>query len=343
MADQSQRLVSVCMPAHNVAPWIGQAIQSVLNQTYHHIELLVLDDGSSDNTREVAATFADPRLHLQSNPVNLGGYQTVNRSIRLARGDFVAIYHADDIYEPEIIEREVQFLRENPEAGAVFCLDHYIDLDGRIYGGTSLPPHLKGRSLLRFEDIFPHILRNKNNLLRCPTFMARRQVLESVGPFLAERYHVAADLEMWLRLSSAFPIGILDERLMRYRHGKSQWSNRYNRLRVEPEVYFEIMDLYLNGNGDLGCVTEQDRIEHAFNRVDDETFRAVNQVLREEPAKALALLRTRFPWRTFRQPNRWRRKVRVVLLRTLLQVGLRLGASPLLVPLLRQTEYKGEI
>lgn len=343
MPDQPQPLVSVCMPAYNVGPWIGEAIRSVLNQTYRNIEVLVLDNGSSDNTRDVIGSFRDPRLQIYTVPINLGGYQAMNRVVALARGDFIAIYHADDVYEPKIIEREVGFLQENPEAGAVFCLDQHIDQDGRVYGGTSLPLQFKGRRLLRFEDVFPHILRNKNDLLRCPTFMVRRQVFEQVGPFLAERYHAGADLEMWLRLASSFPIGVLDEKLMRYRHGTDRWSNRYNRLRIEPEVYFEIMDLYLDQNGCRKGVSAGDRTEYAFHRADDETFRAVNHVLRSEPDKALALLRAGFPWLSLRQPNRWRRKLRVVLLRALLQVGLRLRATPLLVPLLKRTEYKGKL
>ena len=343
MPEQALPLVSICMPAHNVGPWVAEAVASVLNQTYRHIEVLVVDDGSTDNTREVLDTFQDLRLRRHPNPANLGGYQTMNRAASLANGQFIAIYHTDDVYEPEIVEREVRFLLENPEAGAVFCLDHHMDLDGRIYGGTSLPVHLVGRRLLHFEEIFPHLMRNKNNLLRCPTFMVRRSVFEAVGPFLAERFHVAADLEMWLRLSRAFPIGILDERLMRYRHGKGQWSNRYNRLRVEPEVFFDIMDLYLDQDGWRERVSEDDRVEYAFHRADDDTFRAVNYVLCGEPAQARALLQGRFPWRTLRNPNLRRRKLRVVLLRALLRTGLLLGAGALLRPLLKKTEYKGNL
>ena len=331
------------MPAHNVGPWIGEAVGSVLGQTYRNIEVLVVDDGSTDNTSEVLQSFADPRLQLHPNPQNLGGYETMNRAASLGRGEFIAIYHTDDVYEPEIVDHEVRFLQENPEAAAVFTLDHHMDLGGRIYGGTNLPAHLKGRRLLRFEDVFPHILRNKNNLLRCPSFMVRRQVYEQLGPFLAKRYHVAADLEMWLRLSLAHPIGILDERLMRYRHGKGQWSNRYNRLRTEPEVFFDIMDLYMQKGNWEARLSPDDRTEYAFHRADDETFRAVNHVLRGEPIQALALLQKGYPWRTLRNPNRRRRKLRVLLLRALLQAGLLLRASSLMIPLLKRTEYHGAL
>ncbi len=341
MSDLPSPLVSICMPAHNVGPWIGEAVGSVLGQSYRNIEVLVVDDGSTDNTREVLESFTDSRLQLHPNPQNLGGYETMNRAASLGQGEFIAIYHTDDVYEPEIVEREVRYLQENPAAGAVFTLDHHIDLQGNIYGGTTLPPHLKGRRLLRFEDVFPHILRNKNNLLRCPSFMVRRRVYEQLGPFLAKRYHVAADLEMWLRLSLAHPIGILDERLMRYRHGKGQWTNRYNRLRTEPEVFFDIMDLYMQKGNWAERLNPEDQTEYAFHRADDETFRAVNHVLRGEPKKALALLQNGFPWRSLRHSNRRRRKFRVVLLRALLQCGLRLGAASLLTPLLKRTEYKG--
>jgi len=338
MTESAQTLVSICMPAYNVARVLRPALESVLGQTYRHIEVVLVDDGSTDGTDEIARSLADPRIRYIRNTTNRGGYQAMNQALALARGPLVAVYHSDDVYEPTIVEKEVAYLQTHPHVGAVFCLDHYIDGEGAIFGGTVLPREFRARPHLEYRDVFPFLLRHKNVLFRCPTFMTRRDVLETVGPFDAERYDIAADLDMWIRILRRFPVSIIDERLMRYRVSRNQWSSRYNYLRTSEELFFAIMDRYLEEDGWREGARPSDLVEYAFHRCDDETFRAANLVIRGDPDAARALLRRPFPWRTFLGGIR-RRKVRVGLLRALLQAGLALGAGRPLGRLLQWTEY----
>jgi glycosyltransferase involved in cell wall biosynthesis len=339
---ESRPLVSICMPARNAEQFVGIALKSVLAQTYTNCDVVFIDDGSTDGTLAAAKKVADERVRFVQVMPNIGGYQAMNRAAALGRGEFIAIYHADDFYEPDIVEKEVAFLEAHPEAAAVFCMAHFMDEEGRIFGGMSLPAEFRGRQVLRYADIFPFLLRRKNWLFCCPTFMVRRAVWEAVGPFDADRFDIGSDLDMWIRIARRFPVGILDEKLLHYRVSRKQWSARYRQLRTEPEVHFAIMDHYLVHDNWLLRLSRRDVVEYALHRCDDDTVRAANWVIRGEPDRARALLQNTYPWRTFRYGVR-RRKLRVLLLRGLMRTGLRMGAGRLLARFLTWTEYGGHL
>lgn len=342
----AQPLVSICMPAYNAEHTIREALDSILAQTYQNIEIVVFDDGSSDRTAKIIHSFKDSRVRYYCNPQNLGGFQTMNQAIALSQGELIAVYHADDIYTPTIVAKEVAYLQSHLEAGAVFCLDHFINEEGQVYGGATMPSEFRGKRLITYEEVFPFLLRYKNILFCCPTFMTRQSVLNATGLFNAEKYDIAADLELWLRIARQFPVGILDERLMYYRHTKMQWSNRYKRLRTTPELFFAIMDDYLEMDGWAEKLSSKELIEYAFHRCDDETFQAVNCVIQEELDKAQQLLKHPYPWQTLLtdpQQRKLRRKLRVLLMRVLVTVGISLGLVRPLTQLLVWTEYGGSL
>ncbi len=334
--------VSICMPAYNVERTVRAALDSVLAQSYGNFEVILVDDGSSDATEAIVRSYTDERLRYVRNERNLGGYQTMNRAMSLAHGDYVAVYHTDDIYSPGIVEREVASLEAHPDAGAAFCLSRFMDQDGRIYGRMAMPEELAGKVVLAYEDAFPYLLRHKNILFCCPTFMARRSTIEAVGPFDAMRYDVAADLDMWIRILRRQPVCLVPEHLISYRHSKQQWSSRYNHLRVTQELYFDIMDRYLGADGWTERLEARDLTEYAFHRCDDDTRIAGNWVIRGDMDRAKAALAAPFPWRTFLTSVR-RRKLRVLLMRAILSAGLAVGASRLLARLLVRTEYGGRV
>jgi glycosyltransferase involved in cell wall biosynthesis len=341
-ATVARPLVSVCISAYNVERFVGTAVRSVLAQTYSNLEVIFIDNGCTDETYEAARAVADERVRFVRVMPNMGGYQAMNQAVTLARGDLIAIYHSDDFYEPNIVEKEAAYLQAHPEAGAVFCMEHFMDEQGAIFGGASLPAELRGRDPLSYADVFPFLLRRKNILFCCPSFMVRRLVWDTVGPFDADRLDIGSDLDMWIRIVRRFPVGVLDERLMRYRVTGKQWSARYKRLRTEPDVHFPIMDEYLAKDGWLARLSRRDLVEYAFHRCDDDTVRAANWVIQREPAKARPLLQGGYPWRTLLYGIR-RRKLRVLLLRTLMRAGLALGADRSLARLLAWTEYGGKL
>src|SRR5882724_8949365 len=122
-------LVSILIPAYNAAPFLREALDSLLAQTYDNIEIILLDDASIDATPEIAAEYTGAIVYVRQ-PNNLGIYDNVNVGIARARGDLIATYHADDIYLPTIVEAQVSYLNEHPEVSAVFCADIFVDADG---------------------------------------------------------------------------------------------------------------------------------------------------------------------------------------------------------------------
>jgi hypothetical protein len=335
---RSQPLVSVCISAYNVERYVREAVGSILAQTYTELEVILVDDGSADRTFEIVQSIDDERFRCLQLPENIGGYQAMNVAAGMARGDIVAVYHSDDVYEPTIVEKEVAYLESHPEAGAVFTMCHFIDEEGTIYGGLDVPPELAGRDFVGYDDVFPAMLRHGNVMFPCPTFMVRREVLLDVGPFEADRFDIAADLEMWLRLSRRCPVGILNERLLRYRKTPEQWTQRWRRLRTAPDPAVEVLELYMDQDNWRARLPRAELVEQRYRRCDDETTRAASSVILGETPVARQLLRGRYPYAALLSRIR-RRKIRVLLLRGAMKAGIAVGADRLLVRVLLATEY----
>lgn len=332
-----QPLVSVCIPTYKDALYLSQSLGSILRQSYTHLEILVGDDASPDNTADVVHAFQDTRIRYICNPVNLGQFENVNQLVGQARGRYIAIYHSDDYYDPEIIQKEVTFLEANTKIGAVFALDWRVDDFGRFKGKMRLLPEIRLNTALTFQDIMPILLRHQNRLFRTPTFMGRVEVLQAVGSFSSD-YAIAGDLEMWLRIAYQYPVAILDQYLMYYRRGPSQVSSSYDRLRVFENHFFKIMDHYLNLVSPDTPIDPLALLEYRYHRRADEALRAINCIRLGRFQEAHELLSKPFPWRTIFifTSDLHVRKLIVVMKRILLKLGLVLGGGRLLSKLLNQ-------
>jgi glycosyltransferase involved in cell wall biosynthesis len=332
-----QPLVSVCIPTYQDARFLHQSLGSIVSQTYHNLEILVGDDGSTDNSGEVVQSFQDSRIRYLRNPVNLGQFENINRLVSQAQGRYVAIYHSDDYYHPEIIFKEVTFLEAHPEVGAVFALDWRVDDLGRITGKMKLLPEIRSNTALTFLEILPILLRNRNRIFRTPTFMCRAEVLKASGLF-STAYEIAGDLEMWLRIARQYPVAVLKEYLMYYRRGSSQVSSSYEQLRTFEDHFFIIMDHYLSLVPPNTPINSLALLEYGYHRRADETFRALNCIRLGKPQEARELLRQPFPWRTLfvYTPDLHLRKLSVVMQRILLRMGLELNLGRLQEKILRR-------
>jgi glycosyltransferase involved in cell wall biosynthesis len=125
----SEPIITVLMPARNVARYIGEAIRSVLAQTFPHFELLIIQDGSTDNTREVIQSFTDVRIRVIDQPP-LGIAAALNKGLVEARGEWIARFDADDICLPNRLEKQFEFLHANPGYILTGCDAEYITEDG---------------------------------------------------------------------------------------------------------------------------------------------------------------------------------------------------------------------
>ena len=207
--------VSVVIKSYNHAPYVGEAIQSILEQSFQDFEIVVTDDGSTDGTPDVIGRFADPRIDLRICERNRGISIAMNETIARARGEFIAILNSDDFALPGRLERQVTFLRANPETSGVFGLPKIVDEAGqptRSFSDFTIPSELldvSQASLLKY--FFYH-----RNFLCAPTAMIRRSVYTQVGAY-DPRLTNLQDLDMWVRLCSKHQIHIMRHELTAYR------------------------------------------------------------------------------------------------------------------------------
>ena len=272
-------LISVVVPVYNGEEYLRESLDSILGQTYSNVEFLLMDDASTDGSPAILREYAarDPRIRIHRAPENRGIFGNINEGISCARGELLAIHHADDVYDARILEREVELLRVRPEAGVVFCTDVFIDEDGVEFGRLVLPPEIAAAPLLDYRLVLNGFLRHQNAFIRGGSGLFRREILLEVGPF-DPAFDLRADLEMWLRLARRAPIAILDEHLVRYRFGHENSSRNYDRLRVEPEFFFEIVDRELATAG-AGVAAPEALAAYEGHRAEDLLLVAVNRYI----------------------------------------------------------------
>ena len=167
-------LISLIVPVFNVERFVAEALSSMAGQTYRNIEVIVVDDGSSDATASIVEEMCrhDARFRLIRNERNLKIVESLNRGLQVVKGEFIARADGDDVMEPDRLDRQYAYLRDHPDIALVGCSLESIDEQGRRLRRMDYPsnPHLLG-FLLKFWTPVSHI------------WMARRAVYEAVGEY----------------------------------------------------------------------------------------------------------------------------------------------------------------
>jgi len=219
--------VSVIIPTYNRAGYLGEAIQSVLDQAFGDFELIVVDDGSTDSTREVVSSFIDTRVRYiyQEN----GGVSSArNTGIKASEAEYIAFIDSDDIWLPGNLELKVKLLDSRPEVGLV-CSDAYF-FDNNT--GTTLGRRWHDRTLhdwVNLEKIAKQPLKEllyKGCFIMPQATMIRRRVFATVGYF-DESLPTSEDWDLFVRIFQRFPLEIIDIPLLKIRrHGTSLSENQ---------------------------------------------------------------------------------------------------------------------
>jgi teichuronic acid biosynthesis glycosyltransferase TuaG len=208
--------VTAVMAARNAEATIGAAIDAVLTQTMTDLELIVVDDGSTDATSVVVAGYADPRVRLVRLGANAGRGGARNEALRHARGRYLAICDADDVSLPDRIQRQADYLDEHPSVGVVGGqVLNFGDWGGptQVYRYPLTTDGVE-RRFARGQMPVPH-----------QASMLRRDLVQAVGGYAPECRR-AQDLELFLRLRPRTAMVNLDEAVLLYRHDR-RTSLRY--------------------------------------------------------------------------------------------------------------------
>lgn len=208
MSVQSEEKVSVIIPTYNREATIGTSIQSVLNQTWQNFEIIVVDDGSTDNTRQVVEAFADERIRYICMEKNGGASRARNEGIRRAGCEFIAFLDSDDEWMPKKLEKQMKVMLNAPETtGLVYCRMQGSRNDGSVI----VCPELS----LKKEQLEGKLLGNLvgGNVIGTPAMLIRRQCLELTGGF-DEGLRCLEDWELVLRIAEKWDIGFVDEILV---------------------------------------------------------------------------------------------------------------------------------
>jgi glycosyltransferase involved in cell wall biosynthesis len=231
--QQEAPTVTVLMPVYNAEKYVGEAIESILNQTYRDFEFLIINDGSTDNSATVIQSYKDERIRYVENGANLRLIATLNKGIELAGGKYIARMDADDISESNRLQTQVTFMTAHPEIGVCGSWFHSIGS-----GSNSLSKYPTDDFNIRYAALY-----------QCPfchpTIMFRTPVMMQHGIKYSSEYPHAEDYELWLRMSRVTQMANIPESLLKYRQHdssiskiESETQNRLN-LRIRKHFFSE--------------------------------------------------------------------------------------------------------
>lgn len=218
-------LVSVIIPCFNCEKYVRKAIESIQNQTYENLEIIVVNDASTDGTARILEDIAkrDSRIRYYCHEVNRKLIYTLNEMIDYATGEYIARMDSDDVADIERISTQVQYMLSNPKCSLCGTQARLIDEDDRVIGGKNVPVnHTDISRMLRYGNVIIH-----------PSILAKKSVLKKCR-FSFEYIH-AEDFELWLRLVFEEKITVhnIDAIGLNYRISSNQISSLHSKEQVD--------------------------------------------------------------------------------------------------------------
>ena len=211
--------VSIIVPTYNRAKTLGRAIESILKQTYTDYEIIIVDDASTDNTREVVEQIEDERIRYIRLEQNQGAGHARNEGIRMSRYDYIAFLDSDDEWMPAKLELQMKKMTEAAEdVGLVYCRMRTEEQD------TIWPPYEWADAVTLAGDLFPTLL--WTSLIGTPAILVRKKCFESVGMF-KETLQCIEDWELVLRIAREWRIEFVDEILVEIHLSENGVSANY--------------------------------------------------------------------------------------------------------------------
>jgi glycosyltransferase involved in cell wall biosynthesis len=222
--DARRPLVSIVVPVRNGEPFIREALRSALDQTMRDLEVVVVDNASTDGTLRVVSEIADDRVRVITGATDIGAGANWNRAVRAARGEYVKLLCADDVLEPSCLERQVAAFRaaSDGRVSLVCARRQVIDDKGRRIIERGFVPRVRGR--IAPAAAARRVARSGTNPIGEPAaVLFRKDDALRAGVFREDGGYVI-DLDLWLRLLVGGDLFVIDESLARFRISPGSWS-----------------------------------------------------------------------------------------------------------------------
>jgi glycosyltransferase involved in cell wall biosynthesis len=278
-------IVSVIIPLYKGERYIAKAVQSVLDQTFQNFELIIVNDGSPDNCKEIIQSYLrDPRVKYIEQ-LNAGVANARNTGIRHATGDYLAFLDQDDLWHVTKLAKQVDFMEKHPEAALSHCNVGFIDAEGRTLA-TPAWAWVKETTGHCAEDL---ILANRIATL---TVLLRRSCIDKIGMFRQE-LAPADDWDLWLRLSVCYSFGFIPELLGYYRlHGNNE-SKKFLKMRIAETRVIERFVCEQSGAAQTLNGVSRSKLLHLYKKTAQlASFELDKVVARQYWLKALSIQ----PW-----------------------------------------------
>lgn len=246
-------LVSVVMPVYNGALYLREAIDSILSQTHSNLELIIINDGSTDNSEQIIQSYTDERIVYLKNEVNSKICVTLNRGLDVARGKYIARMDCDDISVPERLQKQLEYMELHPSIGIVGS-DMIVfgkNIENRLFTFE----HDKNicKAGLLFATCFAH-----------PAVMIRKSLLDEYNFRYDDSYKGLEDFELWYRMSKYTEFVNIPEALLHYRKHKSQETQN-----VSPTVVKKLYEFLSERVSDYVSLEEDElALVDAYSRCD---------------------------------------------------------------------------
>lgn len=214
--------VSIIIPTYNYKKFVCDAIDSVLNQDYENIEVIVIDDGSTDGTRECLEKYGDKILYVYQD--NQGPSVARNTGLQLATGDYLGFLDADDVFQAGKITKQVSFLGNESNIGLVYSDYYCVDKKLKIID------HFRSKGFKNRIKTIEGLI--EKNVINTSTVLMKREIIDEIGLFNVE-YKYLEDLDYWLRIAFEYRLGYINSFLVKTRsHGYNLRRNTSTRDKI---------------------------------------------------------------------------------------------------------------
>jgi len=220
-------LVSICIPNYNGEKFLEESLKSAISQTYPNIEIIVLDNASTDKSCDIVKSFGN-KVKLYRHRTNVGYNDNLNSCIRIAEGKYIKILHSDDMLEINAVEIQVIAMEKSDNIGISYGSVNFIDESGKPVEKTSFSVDVEGitSGMKKLEELL------KGNHIMFPSVMIRKKCFDNIGLFDGEIPY-CNDWDMWMRICMHYDIAFIHEAIARYRIHTESGTKKYEETHID--------------------------------------------------------------------------------------------------------------